>query len=118
MGVLEGATTIFFTGGDQLRLTTLLGDTPVFSRCYEIFAGGGAIAGTSAGAAVMSETMIVRGNGEGSPRIGDLLQWGRLLLRPERDHGMNLRRAESRDDRGSKYRGTQHHRADDVRRGV
>ena len=74
MGVLEGATTIFFTGGDQLRLTTLLGDTPVFSRCYEIFAAGGPIAGTSAGAAVMSETMIVRGNGEGSPRIGDLLQ--------------------------------------------
>src|SRR5688500_6084078 len=74
IGVLEGATAIFFTGGDQLRLTSLIGDTPVFSRCYEIFANGGAIAGTSAGASVMSETMIVGGNGEASPRFGDGLQ--------------------------------------------
>ena len=74
MGVLEDATAVFFTGGDQLRLTTLLGDTPVFSRCYEIFVNGGTIAGTSAGAAVMSETMIVSGNGEASPRIGQTLQ--------------------------------------------
>lgn len=70
IGVLEGATTVFFTGGDQLRLTTLLGDTPVFSRCYEILASGGAIAGTSAGASVMSETMIVEGDSNGSPRLG------------------------------------------------
>jgi cyanophycinase len=74
MKTLEGATGVFFTGGDQLRLTTLIGDTPVFSRCYEIFASGGVIAGTSAGAAVMSETMIVGGNGEASPRLGEALQ--------------------------------------------
>ena len=74
MSVLEGATGVFFTGGDQLRLTTLIGDTPVFSRCYEIFAKGGVIAGTSAGASVMSETMIVSGNGSASPRIGETLQ--------------------------------------------
>jgi len=74
MRVLEGANGVFFTGGDQLRLTTMIGDTPVFSRCHEIFANGGVIAGTSAGAAVMSETMIVSGNGDASPRIGELLQ--------------------------------------------
>jgi len=74
MSVLEGATGVFFTGGDQLRLTTLIGDTPIFSRCYEIFANGGVIAGTSAGASVMSETMIVSGNGSSSPRIGETLQ--------------------------------------------
>ncbi|HUQ81894.1 MAG TPA: cyanophycinase, partial [Gemmatimonadaceae bacterium] len=74
MRVLEGATGVFFTGGDQLRLTTLIGDTPVFSRCYEIFADGGIIAGTSAGASVMSETMIVSGSAAGSPRIGETLQ--------------------------------------------
>ena len=71
IGILDDATGVFFTGGDQLRLTSLIGDTPVFSRCYEIFAQGGVIAGTSAGAAVMSETMIVNGNGEASPRIED-----------------------------------------------
>jgi cyanophycinase len=74
IGVLEGATCVFFTGGDQLRLTSLLGDTPIYSRCYEIFANGGAIAGTSAGASVMSETMIVDGNGDASARIGAGLQ--------------------------------------------
>lgn len=71
MSVLEGATAVFFTGGDQLRLTSLIGDTPVFSRCYEIFVNGGAIAGTSAGASVMSEAMIVTGDSDASPRIND-----------------------------------------------
>lgn len=73
MGVLEGATGVFFTGGDQLRLTTLIGDTPVFSRCYEIFVNGGVIAGTSAGASVLSDAMIVSGDGDASPRINDSL---------------------------------------------
>ena len=73
IGVLEGATAIFFTGGDQLRLTSLIGDTPVFSRCYEIYANGGAIAGTSAGASAMSETMLVANNGEASYRIKSAL---------------------------------------------
>jgi cyanophycinase len=74
IGILENAAGVFFTGGDQLRLTSLIGDTPVFSRCYEIFAHGGIIAGTSAGAAVMSETMVVSGTSEASPRIDDGLQ--------------------------------------------
>jgi cyanophycinase len=72
--VLEDADAVFFTGGDQLRITAVLGDTPVFSRIYEIFAQGGTIAGTSAGAAVMSETMVVGGNGEKSYRVGGDLQ--------------------------------------------
>jgi cyanophycinase len=64
MGVLEGATGVFFTGGDQLRLTTLIGDMPgFFSRCYEIFVNGGVIAGTSAGASVLSDAMIITGDG-------------------------------------------------------
>jgi len=73
MAVLEGATAVFFTGGDQLRLTALVGDTPLFSRCHEIFMEGGMIAGTSAGAAVMSETMLVEGEGESTHRLGDAL---------------------------------------------
>jgi cyanophycinase len=76
MRVMEGATAVFFTGGDQLKITSLIGDTPVFSRTVEIFLDGGTIAGTSAGAAVMSETMIVAGHGGGGAtyRIGELLQ--------------------------------------------
>jgi cyanophycinase len=74
MSVLQGATAVFFTGGDQLRLTSLIGDTPVYSRCYEILRDGGMIAGTSAGASMMSETMLVGGNGEMTYRLGDSLK--------------------------------------------
>ena len=74
MSILQDATAVFFTGGDQLRLTATIGDTPVFSRCHEIYMDGGMIAGTSAGAAVMSETMLVSGDGELTHRIGTALQ--------------------------------------------
>jgi cyanophycinase len=76
MSVLDGATAVFFTGGDQTRITSLLGDTPAFSRIYEIFAEGGTIAGTSAGASVMSETMLVGGDDDASHRIKGRLQLG------------------------------------------
>jgi cyanophycinase len=72
--VLRDATAVFLTGGDQLRITSMIGDTPVFSRLVEIFAGGGMIAGTSAGASVMSETMLIGGGSNGSHRIGSDLQ--------------------------------------------
>jgi cyanophycinase len=72
--VLEDATAVFLTGGDQLRITSLLGDTPVYSRLLEIFSNGGMIAGTSAGASVMSETMLVGSGRNGSHRIGPDLQ--------------------------------------------
>lgn len=74
MKVLEDARAVFFTGGDQVRITTLVGDTPVFSRIFEIFLEGGMIAGTSAGASIMSDTMMVRGEGDASHRITGSLQ--------------------------------------------
>lgn len=52
---------IFITGGDQLRLTSILGGTRVFSELRERYMSGGIIIGTSAGASVMSSTMIVNG---------------------------------------------------------
>jgi cyanophycinase len=69
MTTLDDATAVFFTGGDQVRITSLMGDTPVFSRIVEIFASGGTIAGTSAGASVLSETMMVGGSGEKSYQL-------------------------------------------------
>ena len=69
MRILEGATGVFFTGGDQLKITSQIGDTPLYSRVHEIFETGGVIAGTSAGASAMSETMLVANNGEDSYRI-------------------------------------------------
>ena len=74
MKILEDASVVFFTGGDQVKITSLIGDTPTFSRIYEIFTEGGTIAGTSAGASVMSETMMVGGNGDSTHRIGEALR--------------------------------------------
>lgn len=53
---------IFFTGGDQLRITSILGGTKVYTALHDAFGAGTAIAGTSAGASAMSRTMIVDGN--------------------------------------------------------
>jgi cyanophycinase len=72
--VLDGATTVFFTGGDQLRITSQLGDSRAYRRIEEIYQKGGTIAGTSAGASVMSETMLVEGDGEASYKIGSALR--------------------------------------------
>lgn len=68
----EGAAGVFFSGGDQLRISSQIGDTPVESRVREIYERGGLVAGTSAGASVMSDTMLVKGSSGESHRIGDL----------------------------------------------
>ncbi|MEK7358590.1 MAG: cyanophycinase [Bdellovibrionota bacterium] len=71
--ILQGAAGVFFTGGDQLKITTRIGGTPVFDRVLEIFSGGGVIAGTSAGAAAMGETMLVGSESQESHKVGNWL---------------------------------------------
>lgn len=69
--ILDGATAVFFTGGDQLKITSRIGDSPIYDRLCEIYTEeGGTIAGTSAGASVMCETMLVRGEQETSAKLG------------------------------------------------
>ncbi|MGB2790356.1 MAG: cyanophycinase [Dokdonella sp.] len=63
---------VFFTGGNQLRITTLIGGTPVAKLIRERNAHGMHVAGTSAGAAVLSEHMIAFGEEGGSPRAGSV----------------------------------------------
>lgn len=53
---------IFFTGGDQLRITSILGGTACYQAIKDIYCNGGLIMGTSAGASVMSSTMVVKGD--------------------------------------------------------
>ena len=65
---LEEASGIFFTGGNQLRLTTLLGGTPVATVIRRRNAAGATVGGTSAGASILSEHMIAFGD-EGSSVI-------------------------------------------------
>lgn len=67
---IEEATGVFFTGGDQVRITELLGGTRVDAVLHERFAAGLLLAGTSAGASMMSSTMIVKGEAETNPRKG------------------------------------------------
>jgi cyanophycinase len=55
---LNGVTGIFFSGGDQSRLTKLLNGTRILAKIHDIYARGGVISGTSAGAAIMSRIMI------------------------------------------------------------
>jgi cyanophycinase len=65
---LEEASGIFFTGGNQLRLTTLLGGTPVARLIRTANAHGVTVGGTSAGASILSEHMIAAGD-EGSSLV-------------------------------------------------
>ena len=70
--LFDGAVGVFFSGGDQLRIASQIGDTPVEQKVRAIHERGGLVAGTSAGASVMSETMLVKGASSESHRIGDL----------------------------------------------
>ena len=65
--VLKRATGIFMTGGNQLRLSTILGGTLVAQIIRRRNATGVPVAGTSAGASIMSEHMIAGGEGNTSP---------------------------------------------------
>jgi cyanophycinase len=67
---LEQASGVFFTGGDQQRITNLLGGTPADQVLHRRHEEGMVLAGTSAGAAMMSGTMIVQGHSEATPRVG------------------------------------------------
>lgn len=69
--LFENATSVFFTGGDQLRITTKLGGTDIIDRISEIYRNGGVIAGTSAGASIMGKTMLVGGENAESHKVGN-----------------------------------------------
>ena len=72
VAALEKAAVVFFTGGDQLRITSQICESPVYRCMYDLYLKGGTIVGTSAGAAAMSETMLIAGPGDESNRISAL----------------------------------------------
>jgi cyanophycinase len=69
------ATGIFFTGGDQARITSVIKDTELDRAIHKRFAEGAVIAGTSAGAAMMPDKMIVEGDSQTNPRI-EIIEMG------------------------------------------
>ena len=81
--VLDDAAGVFFSGGDQLRITSQIGDSAIEDKVRKLYQRGGVIAGTSAGASVMSETMLVKGTSQETHRIGDLHMAPGLGLIPD-----------------------------------
>lgn len=69
IAAIEKATGVFFTGGNQARITELLKDTELDTTLHRRFSEGLIIAGTSAGAAMMPDMMIVEGEAETNPRM-------------------------------------------------
>lgn len=70
--LIKNASLIFFTGGDQLRITSLIGGTNLYDVLQKRFSEGCYFVGTSAGASVMSDIMIVGGEEEESPKKSTL----------------------------------------------
>ncbi|HEX6645376.1 MAG TPA: cyanophycinase [Gemmatimonadales bacterium] len=67
--LLDEARVVFFTGGGQLKITTRFAGTMLCSAVERFYRRGGVVAGTSAGASVLADTMLVSGEGEASHRI-------------------------------------------------
>lgn len=68
---LAAVTGIWFTGGDQARVTAVLAGTPMRDAIRERHLAGAVVGGTSAGAAIMSDSMLT-GNQvlEGEDTVG------------------------------------------------
>lgn len=55
---LDGVTGIWFSGGDQVRLAPVLVGTPTLAAMKQRYRAGAVVGGTSAGAAVLSDSML------------------------------------------------------------
>jgi len=65
---IRGATGIFLTGGVQMRIASILGGTALEAELHDAYRRGCLLGGTSAGASILSKTMIAYGKGGPSPR--------------------------------------------------
>jgi cyanophycinase len=68
VGLLDGATAAFFTGGAQGRIVSLLGGTPMAQTVRRAHRAGMVVAGTSAGASVLCQHMIAQGRAGYAPK--------------------------------------------------
>ena len=65
---LAEATGLFLTGGNQLKLMTILGGTPAATRVRRAYRAGCVVAGTSAGASAVCQHMMAYGLSGITPR--------------------------------------------------
>jgi cyanophycinase len=66
--LIRNATGIFIAGGTQMRLSVLFGGTQLEAELLAAYRRGCLVGGTSAGAAILSKTMIANGKGGPTPR--------------------------------------------------
>lgn len=69
---VRDATAIFFTGGAQGRIVTLIGGTPMAQAVRRAYRAGVVVAGTSAGASVICDHMIAQGRKAYAPRRSNI----------------------------------------------
>jgi cyanophycinase len=62
------ASGVFLTGGNQLKLASIIGGTRIADAILAVFHGGGVVAGTSAGASAMSSHMVAFGASGTTPK--------------------------------------------------
>jgi len=67
--MIRRATGIFITGGNQMRLAAILGGTRVMKTILERNVQSAVVAGTSAGASILSSHMVAYGASGNSPRM-------------------------------------------------
>lgn len=67
---IQESTGIYFCGGNQVRITAVLGGTPLEKAVLAAYHRGGVVAGSSAGAAALSAVMLAFGRSGPSPRQG------------------------------------------------
>ena len=81
VAAIERSTAVFMTGGNQVKLATLLVGTPLGDAILAAHRRGALIAGTSAGASILSAHMVSFGSGGATPkfRIGQVSQGLGLL---------------------------------------
>jgi cyanophycinase-like exopeptidase len=90
--LLKTSKVIFSTGGDQVRITSMLGGSPMCDEIRKAYEADATLAGTSAGASCMSETMLVSGSGEQSHKVEHALLIARPRAGDERHHRPALHR--------------------------
>lgn len=67
--IMENVSGVFFSGGDQSRIISLIKDTELDRAIHKRYAEGIVVGGTSAGAAMMPDVMIIEGDSETNPRV-------------------------------------------------
>ncbi len=68
VAVMKQATAIFLTGGNQMKISSLLGGTPLLQALRDRYSEGALVGGTSAGASALSQHMIAYGASGSAPK--------------------------------------------------